>query len=77
MRLVLYCKDTFRKAIKYSLKRWKELTLFLKHPEVPLTNNEAERTIRHAVMGRKNFYGSSSMPFILNSELSLFAQDEL
>lgn len=23
---------------------------------VPLANNEAERTIRHAVMGRKNFY---------------------
>ena len=23
-----------------------------------VSNNEAERTIRHAVMGRKNFYGS-------------------
>jgi len=30
-------------------------------PEVPLTNNEAERTIRQAVMGRKNFYGSRSI----------------
>lgn len=54
-------ESTFLKAIKYSLKRWKELTLFLEHPEVPLTNNEAERTIRHAVMGRKNFYGSRSI----------------
>jgi hypothetical protein len=54
-------ESTLQKAIKYSLKRWKELTLFLEHPEVPLTNNEAERTIRHAVMGRKNFYGSRSI----------------
>jgi transposase len=30
-------------------------------PDVPLTNNEAERTIRQAVMGRKNFYGSRSI----------------
>ncbi len=36
-------------------------TLFLEIPEVPLTNNEAERTIRQAVMGRKNFYGSRSI----------------
>lgn len=27
---------------------------------VPLSNNEAERTSRHAVMGRKNFYGSGN-----------------
>ena len=54
-------ESTFLKAIKYSLKRWKELTLFLEYPEMPLTNNEAERTIRHAVMGRKNFYGSRSI----------------
>ena len=25
-----------------------------------MSNNEAERTIRHAVVGRKNFYGSGS-----------------
>jgi transposase len=28
---------------------------------IPLTNNEAERSIRQAVMGRKNFYGSRSI----------------
>jgi Transposase IS66 family len=27
---------------------------------MPISNNEAERTIRHAVMGRKNFYGSGN-----------------
>jgi hypothetical protein len=51
----------FKTAIEYTMKNWKELTLFLEVAEVPLTNNEAERTIRQAVMGRKNFYGSRSI----------------
>jgi transposase len=49
-----------RKAIEYSLKRWDGLTLFLSEVKLPLSNNEAERTIRHAVMGRKNYYGSGN-----------------
>ena len=51
-------ESNFKKAISYSLKRWKGLTLFLEDEKIPLTNNEAERTIRHSVMGRKNFHGS-------------------
>lgn len=47
-----------KSAIEYIFKYWEGLTLFLENEQVPLTNNEAERTIRHAVMGRKNFYGS-------------------
>lgn len=54
-------ESKLRQAIEYSSKNWKELTLFLEDPEIPLTNNEAERTIRQAVMGRKNFYGSRSI----------------
>ena len=54
-------ESELRKAVQYSLNHWKELTVFLDQPEVPLTNNEAERTIRQAVMGRKNFYGSRSI----------------
>ena len=49
------------KAINYTLNHWEGLTLFLKDVRVPLSNNEAERTIRHSVMGRKNFYGSRTM----------------
>jgi transposase len=49
------------KAIQYCINHWKELTKFLDDPIIPLTNNEAERTIRQAVMGRKNFYGSRSI----------------
>jgi transposase len=49
-----------RKAIEYILKRWDGLTLFLEETKLPLSNNEAERTIRHAVVGRKNYYGSGN-----------------
>jgi len=54
-------ESKFKSAIEYTTKNWNELKLFLEDPEVPLTNNEAERTIRQAVMGRKNFYGSRSI----------------
>lgn len=49
-----------RKAILYLSKRWDGFTKFLTDTRIPLSNNEAERTIRHAVMGRKNYYGSGS-----------------
>lgn len=45
-------------AIEYALKLWPGLIKFLENPRIALSNNEAERTIRHAVMGRKNYYGS-------------------
>ena len=45
-------------AIEYTLKLWPGLTKFTENPRIALSNNEAERTIRHAVMGRKNYYGS-------------------
>ncbi|PIQ62243.1 MAG: hypothetical protein COW00_01935, partial [Bdellovibrio sp. CG12_big_fil_rev_8_21_14_0_65_39_13] len=49
------------KAATYSLKLWNGLKVFLKDPKVPLSNNDAERALRHAVMGRKNFYGSKTI----------------
>lgn len=49
------------KAIDYTLGHWGELTLFLKDLSVPLTNNDAERALRHIVMGRKNFNGSKTI----------------
>ncbi len=48
-------------AITYLRNQWDELTLFLRDPRVPLTNNQAERTLRGAVIGRKNHYGSKSL----------------
>ena len=54
-------ESKLKSAIEYTTKHWNELTVFLTDVNVPLTNNEAERTIRQAVMGRKNFYGSRSI----------------
>jgi len=39
-------------AIKYMLKRWGELTLFLREPGAPLDNNE--RILKKAIRHRKN-----------------------
>jgi transposase len=50
-----------RKAVESMRRHWEGLTIFLDHPEVPLDNNEAERLLRLEVVGRKNFYGSSSL----------------
>lgn len=48
------------KAVRYMLKRWSALTLFLQDPIIPLDNNAAERSLRGAVIGRKVHYGSKS-----------------
>jgi transposase len=53
--------DGIVKAIDYCLNQWAGLTLFLKDLSVPLSNNDAERALRHIVMGRKNFAGSKSI----------------
>ncbi len=48
------------KAVKYMLRRWEALTVFVSNPLVPLDNNAAERSLRGPVIGRKNHYGSKS-----------------
>ena len=40
---------------------WDGLTVFVTHPEIPLDNNLAENAVRGPVVGRKNYYGSSSI----------------
>jgi transposase len=42
------------KAISYLLNHWVKLTLFLKHPGVPIDNNIVERTLKKAILNRKN-----------------------
>lgn len=41
-------------AIKYMLRHWQRLTLFLKEPGVPLDNNICERALKKAILNRKN-----------------------
>jgi len=47
-------------AIRYALKRWEALTLFLRIAGAPLDNNVCERVLKKAIMHRKNslFYKS-------------------
>lgn len=42
------------RAIKYMLKRWKPLTLFLREPGAPLDNNISERVLKLAIRHRRN-----------------------
>ncbi|MFC1764793.1 IS66 family transposase [Planctomycetota bacterium] len=43
-------------AIRYMLKHWEPLTLFLHHPGVPLDNNLCERALKKVILHRKNAY---------------------
>ena len=44
------------KAIKYFLRHYEKLTLFLRVPGVPLDNNVVERLLKTAILNRKNSY---------------------
>jgi transposase len=43
------------KAVNYTLSLWHKLTRFLEHPELELSNNLAENSMRPVVLGRKNW----------------------
>ena len=60
-RKYLLDEDEMGKSIRYLLNQWPGFTLFLTDIRVPLTNNHAERTLRHGVLGRKNYYGSKTI----------------
>ncbi len=40
------------------LNDWDAIVAFVHHPELPPTNNEAERALRHAVIARRQSYGT-------------------
>jgi transposase len=42
------------KALSYLLKHWPQLTLFLQEPGAPLDNNIVERSLKKAILNRKN-----------------------
>jgi transposase len=48
-----------QRAVLTSLNNhWPGLVLFAKHPQVSMDNNQAERSLRNPVTGRKRYYGS-------------------
>jgi transposase len=42
------------KAIRYMLRHWTPLTLFLRQPGAPIDNNLVERILKKAILHRKN-----------------------
>ena len=74
-------------AIRYMIKHWNALTLFLKVPNVPLDNNLCERALRKAILHRKNslFYktehgarvaGSGEIGFTLAIDIDKAGDDD-
>jgi transposase len=49
-----------RKVLQSMQEHWEGLTLFVDNPQVPMDNNQGERTLRIVALCRKNYYGSGS-----------------
>lgn len=60
-------------AINYMIKRWDQLTLFLKEPGAPLDNNLCERALKKAILHRKNalFYKTENGARVGDAFMSL------
>jgi transposase len=48
-------------ACQYALTLWRKLTLFLEYPELELSNNLAENSMRPVALGRKNWIHIGSL----------------
>jgi hypothetical protein len=66
-------------AILYMLKRWGELTLFLRKAGAPLDNNICERALKKAILHRKNslFYKTDNGAKVGDIFMSLIHTAEL
>jgi transposase len=50
-----------QKVLTSLVNHWSGLTVFLDHPETPMDNNSAEKSLRNPATGRKNYYGSGAV----------------
>jgi len=66
-------------AMSYMLRRWERLTLFLRVPRAPLDNNLVERSLKKAILHRKNalFYLSQNGARVGDIFMSLIHTAEL
>jgi hypothetical protein len=66
-------------AIRYLLKHWQRLTLFLRQPGAPLDNNVCERALKKAILHRKNslFYKTQNGARVGDLFMSLIHTCEL
>jgi hypothetical protein len=54
--------NALSKACQYALTLWRKLTRFLEYPELELSNNLAENSMRPVALGRKNWLHIGSPP---------------
>jgi len=66
-------------AIRYCLKRWDRLTLFLREPSAPLDSNLVERALKKCILPRKNslFYKTTNGAEVGDLFMSLIHTCEL
>jgi hypothetical protein len=66
-------------AMRYLLKHWERLTLFLRQPGAPLDNNIRERALKKAILHRKNslFYKTENGARVGDLFMSLIHTCEL
>jgi hypothetical protein len=66
-------------AMRYLLKHWERLTLFLRQPGAPLDNNITERALKKAILHRKNslFYKTENGARVGDLYMSLIHTCEL
>ena len=66
-------------AMRYVLKHWERLTLFLRQPGAPLDNNIVERALKKAILHRKNslFYKTANGARVGDLFMSLIHTCEL
>jgi transposase len=66
-------------AMRYLLKHWERLTLFLRQPGAPLDNNICERALKKAILHRKNslFYKTANGARVGDLFMSLIHTCEL
>lgn len=51
--------DSIKEKLMKSMRNhWDGLTIFVENPDIPMDNNESERTIKYPVLGRKNYWGN-------------------
>jgi transposase len=55
MSKIMLPKSAAGKACNYALRLWKRLNIFLEYPELELSNNLAENSMRPIATGRKNW----------------------
>jgi transposase len=55
MRSVVLPGGALAKACNYTLALWEKLKRFLEYPELELSNNVAENSMRPVAIGRKNW----------------------